>query len=70
MYCVSVITVLLLGTVPQSWPEKGDIKYEGVSLRYDANRESIITNMNLHVPAGQKVSSISHISYVNLFRKH
>ena len=43
-------------TVPKSWPPKGDIVFEGVSLRYDENREPVITNLNLHIPAGQKVS--------------
>ncbi|XP_063225209.1 ATP-binding cassette sub-family C member Sur isoform X2 [Bacillus rossius redtenbacheri] len=43
-------------TVPSSWPEKGDILFENVSLRYDKNRDPVITNLNLHIPAGQKVS--------------
>ncbi|KAJ9596446.1 hypothetical protein L9F63_012530, partial [Diploptera punctata] len=42
-------------TVPKSWPPKGDIVFEGVSLRYDENREPVISNLNLHIPAGQKV---------------
>ncbi|XP_067013510.2 ATP-binding cassette sub-family C member Sur, partial [Anabrus simplex] len=41
--------------VPKDWPSKGDIVFERVSLRYDAGREPVITNLTLHIPAGQKV---------------
>uniref|UniRef100_A0A1B6CN95 Uncharacterized protein n=1 Tax=Clastoptera arizonana TaxID=38151 RepID=A0A1B6CN95_9HEMI len=43
------------GIKPPCWPQKGDIKFQGVSLRYDTSREPVITNLNLHIPAGQKV---------------
>jgi ABC-type multidrug transport system fused ATPase/permease subunit len=42
-------------TVPGSWPQKGNIVFEDVSLRYDTSRGPIISNLNLHIPAGQKV---------------
>ncbi|PSN38190.1 hypothetical protein C0J52_15039, partial [Blattella germanica] len=42
-------------SVPNSWPKKGDIMFEGVSLRYDENREPVISNLTLRIPAGQKV---------------
>nr|CAD7459032.1 unnamed protein product [Timema tahoe] len=42
-------------SVPHSWPEKGDIVFENVSLRYDSKREPVVTNLNLHIPPGQKV---------------
>lgn len=45
-------------TVPGSWPQKGNIVFEDVSLRYDTSRGPIISNLNLHIPAGQKVSII------------
>lgn len=45
-------------TVPGSWPQKGNIVFEDVSLRYDTSRGPIICNLNLHIPAGQKVSIV------------
>lgn len=42
-------------TVPRAWPQKGNIVFEDVSLRYNTNREPVISNLNLHIPAGQKV---------------
>ncbi|XP_054281763.1 ATP-binding cassette sub-family C member Sur-like [Macrosteles quadrilineatus] len=39
--------------VPKNWPTSGDIKFQNVSLQYDSNR--VITNLTLHIPAGQKV---------------
>jgi len=45
-------------TVPGSWPQKGNIVFEDVSLRYDTSRGPIVSNLNLHIPAGQKVSIV------------
>ncbi|XP_061511303.1 ATP-binding cassette sub-family C member Sur isoform X2 [Anopheles gambiae] len=42
-------------TVPISWPLRGVIVYEGVSLRYENQKENIITNLNLTIPAGQRL---------------
>lgn len=41
--------------VSATWPERGDIVFKSVSLRYDDNRDPVIKNINLHIPAGQKV---------------
>lgn len=41
--------------VPISWPHRGDITFENVSLRYENQKENIITNLNLIVPAGQRL---------------
>jgi hypothetical protein len=45
--------------VPRTWPQKGNIVFEEVSLRYDASRGPVISNLNLHIPAGQKVNNAS-----------
>ena len=45
------------GAVPAEWPQNGDIRFEGISLRYDLEREPVITKLDLAIPAGQKVSS-------------
>ncbi|XP_058450018.1 ATP-binding cassette sub-family C member Sur isoform X2 [Malaya genurostris] len=41
--------------VPISWPQKGDIVFENVSLRYESQKENIITNLNLTIPTGQRI---------------
>lgn len=51
--------------MPKVWPQKGEIKFEGVSLHYDSNREPVIKNLNLHVPPGQKVNILHHADYLN-----
>lgn len=42
-------------SVPISWPQTGDITFENVSLRYDGQNENIIANLNLVIPAGQRL---------------
>jgi hypothetical protein len=46
-------------TVPRAWPQKGDIVFEDVSLRHDKSRGPVISNLNLHIEAGQKVNNVS-----------
>ncbi|XP_055301236.1 ATP-binding cassette sub-family C member Sur isoform X3 [Sitodiplosis mosellana] len=41
--------------VPISWPHRGDITFENVSLRYENQPENIVTNLNLVIPAGQRL---------------
>ncbi|XP_046995474.1 ATP-binding cassette sub-family C member Sur [Schistocerca americana] len=41
--------------VPKNWPMEGDIVFEDVSLRYDSGSQPVIHNLNLHIPAGQKL---------------
>uniref|UniRef100_A0A1B6JA34 ABC transmembrane type-1 domain-containing protein n=1 Tax=Homalodisca liturata TaxID=320908 RepID=A0A1B6JA34_9HEMI len=45
----------LCGYVPPLWPKNGDIKFQKVTLQYDTNREPVIVNLDLHIPAGQKI---------------
>lgn len=51
--------------VPSCWPQHGDVKFANLSLRYDANRERVITDLNLHIPAGQKVGYILFIEFLS-----
>lgn len=46
---------LLDEMVPISWPHKGDICFENVTLRYEHQNENVITNLNLSIPAGQRI---------------
>uniref|UniRef100_A0A336N0A9 CSON011403 protein n=1 Tax=Culicoides sonorensis TaxID=179676 RepID=A0A336N0A9_CULSO len=41
--------------VPISWPQKGDIVFQNVSLRYEKGKDCVITSLNLQIPAGQKI---------------
>ncbi|RZF42694.1 hypothetical protein LSTR_LSTR001489 [Laodelphax striatellus] len=40
---------------PTNWPENGEILFQNVSLKYESESECVITNLSLHIPAGQKV---------------
>ncbi|XP_037957308.1 ATP-binding cassette sub-family C member Sur isoform X2 [Teleopsis dalmanni] len=42
-------------TVPISWPQRGDISFESVSLKYEGKSENVITNLTLKIPAGQRI---------------
>ncbi|XP_053672383.1 ATP-binding cassette sub-family C member Sur [Anopheles nili] len=52
---VGVVEPSSYKSVPISWPLRGDIAYEAVSLRYENQKENIITNLNLTIPAGQRL---------------
>lgn len=41
--------------VPDTWPTKGEITFENVSLRYASQKEPVISNLSLKIPAGQKI---------------
>ncbi|XP_076228088.1 sulfonylurea receptor isoform X2 [Nomia melanderi] len=41
--------------VPEDWPSKGEIVFDNVSLMYYSQREPVITNLTLKIPAGQKI---------------
>uniref|UniRef100_A0A1A9ZP07 ATP-binding cassette sub-family C member Sur n=1 Tax=Glossina pallidipes TaxID=7398 RepID=A0A1A9ZP07_GLOPL len=40
---------------PISWPHRGDIYFENISLRYEGQQEDVIKNLTLFIPAGQRV---------------
>jgi len=44
-------------SVPISWPQRGDIHFDNVSLRYEGQKQHVISNLTLKIPAGQRVSS-------------
>lgn len=41
--------------VPITWPHRGDITFENVTLRYESHKENIVTNLSLVIPAGQRL---------------
>nr|XP_043068593.1 ATP-binding cassette sub-family C member Sur [Drosophila bipectinata] len=42
-------------SVPISWPQRGDINFDNVSLRYEGQEENVISNLTLKIPAGQRI---------------
>lgn len=44
--------------VPISWPHRGDIRFENVTLRYECQRQNVIENLNLVIPAGQRIGIV------------
>ncbi|XP_046866471.1 ATP-binding cassette sub-family C member Sur [Drosophila willistoni] len=42
-------------SVPISWPQRGDISFENVSLCYEGQRQMVISNLTLNIPAGQRI---------------
>jgi ABC-type bacteriocin/lantibiotic exporter with double-glycine peptidase domain len=53
---IKSIFVFLEKFVPKNWPHQGHIKFEGVSLRYDTNRDPVAAKLDLDIPAGQRVN--------------
>lgn len=49
--------------MPISWPQHGNIVFENVSLKHENQTENVITNLNLNIPTGQRVS-FSFSSYL------
>ncbi|XP_031368512.1 ATP-binding cassette sub-family C member Sur isoform X3 [Apis dorsata] len=41
--------------ISKNWPNKGEIIFENVSLRYASQNQSVISNFSLKIPAGQKI---------------
>uniref|UniRef100_A0A6P4ELG9 ATP-binding cassette sub-family C member Sur-like n=1 Tax=Drosophila rhopaloa TaxID=1041015 RepID=A0A6P4ELG9_DRORH len=42
-------------SVPISWPQRGDINFDNVSLRYEGQNQNVISNLSLKIPAGQRI---------------
>ncbi|KAF6206403.1 hypothetical protein GE061_017636 [Apolygus lucorum] len=43
------------GFIPRSWPSKGEIRFDNVSLRYDRSSEVAVTGLKLTITPGSKV---------------
>lgn len=42
--------------LPASWPQYGNIEFRNVSLKHPTQNENFIADLNLTIPAGQRVS--------------
>lgn len=43
---------------PKEWPSTGDIRFEGVTLRYGEGNTAALDNVSFHAPAGEKVGIV------------
>ena len=51
--------------IPVNWPDRGEIVFDNVTLRYNAESEPVIKNLNLRIPAGQKVSNPYYLALID-----
>ena len=56
--CHVVFVCFLDETPSEEWPEKGEVEFEDVALRYDASLEPVIKHMGIKVDAGTRVSQL------------
>ncbi|THV43871.1 hypothetical protein BGAL_0843g00010 [Botrytis galanthina] len=42
--------------VPEDWPSRGAIRIQNITASYSKNQEPCLRNINLDIPAGQKIS--------------
>ncbi|XP_022222546.2 ATP-binding cassette sub-family C member Sur isoform X2 [Drosophila obscura] len=42
-------------SVPISWPQRGDISFQNVSLRYEGQTQNVISGLTLKIPSGQRI---------------
>lgn len=57
--------------VAESWPDKGNIEFKNVSLRYDALLDRVVRDVSFSIQGGHKVSVHlqTGVSYI-LFQMH
>lgn len=47
------------GRIPEkSWPERGEIEFQKVSLKYRPNTETVLNNLSFKVQAGEKIGVV------------
>lgn len=49
--------------VDDQWPEKGEITFDKVSLRYDSHLDPVVTEASFTINAGEKVMSYQRLCY-------
>lgn len=43
---------------PLSWPQKGHVKFENMSLKYDTSKPAVLKNLNVEIQPGWKVGIV------------
>lgn len=49
---------LHLGNVPSSWPQKGEIEFNNVQMRYRAGLPLVLKGLTMHVKAGERIGVV------------
>lgn len=52
--------------LPASWPQYGNIEFRSVSLKHPTQNENFIADLNLTIPAGQRVS-VEYLEFAMLW---
>lgn len=45
--------------VPENWPQDGEIKIQGLCVRYDPMLKPVLKHVNAYIKPGQKVNTDS-----------
>lgn len=56
-----------VAAVPISWPHKGDISFDNVSIRYENQQQNVISNLSLTIEAGKRVRTIFYYCFIILY---
>lgn len=43
---------------PLSWPQKGHVKFQNMSLKYDPSQPAVLKNLNVDIQPGWKVGIV------------
>lgn len=49
---------LKLGEVPKDWPQKGEIEFDDVQMRYRAGLPLVLHGLSMHVKAGERIGVV------------
>lgn len=54
---------------PSSWPQKGHVKFENMSLKYDPSLPAVLKNLNVDIQPGWKVGIVGRTgNSISFFR--
>lgn len=56
-YIITIYTRFQDESLPAKWPQRGNIEFRLVSLKYANQNDCIIKDLSIDIPAGQRVSA-------------
>lgn len=54
---------------PSSWPSKGEIRFDNVSLRYSESESPVLKSLNFIIEPGMRVIILIHIVQIKMTNK-